>query len=44
MQPAAEKRYAFFIIVDGSMLSGKAKHFLDNFASECIVIPVQPSY
>jgi len=43
MQPAAEKCYALFL-VDGSMLSGKAKHFLDNFASEYIFIAAQPSY
>jgi hypothetical protein len=36
--------YAACSLVDGSMLSGKAKHFLDNFASECIFIPAQPSY
>ena len=31
-------------LVYGSMLSRKAKHFLDNFASECIFITAQPSY
>jgi len=31
-------------LVDASMLSGKAKDFLDNFASECIFIPIQRSY
>jgi hypothetical protein len=43
MQPASREMVRPSL-VDGSMLSGKAKHFLDNFASECIFISAQPSY